>query len=289
MVHKIHKKGDLGFLVAIIIVILSFMLIAGTIFGFMSGAEEKEAETLCKDSVALRAAASFSAGGVEAKIAPLLCQTIDKKVSGSKEEVQQIIADKMARCWEIFGEGRYKTSVFENTNAFSGDSKCFVCSTILVEDDRNFKGEDTGVTALEFENFLRTADYPKKSMKYLDYFQYGGGPGYVIGVLTPEGIKPGRAYGIAFKAKSTSGELNPIIGTVGGTSIGVGAVSMLVFGVGTGGLGLLIAGGAALGVGLADLFQEDVTLDGIFLVDLQKDIQKEFYKSCNLVADIAGT
>jgi len=285
----VNKKGlSMGFLVALIIVILSFMLIAGVVFRFMSDAEEKQAEALCKDSVALRSVASFKVLGTEQKIAPLLCQTIDKKISGSKEEVQQIIADKMARCWDIFGEGRYKTSVFENTNAFSGGSKCFVCSTILVEEDNDFVGD--GVSAQEFKDFLRTTDYPKKNIKYLDYFQYGGGgPGYVIGVLTNEGIKPDRAYGIAFKAKSTSGVLVPEL-TAGGTAAAaIGITSIAIFGIGTGGLGLLAIGAAGISTTVSDLMTKKVTTDGIILVYLERGIQKEFFKNCNLVAGIAGT
>src|SRR3989338_8494243 len=111
------KAMSAGFLVSVIIVILSFMLIAGTIARFFGDAEEKEAEQLCQNSVALRATATLSlgSGAIEARLSPLLCKTIEKEISGDREEVQKMIADKMAKCWDMFGAGTYKTSVFENT------------------------------------------------------------------------------------------------------------------------------------------------------------------------------
>ncbi|HIJ11683.1 TPA: hypothetical protein HA278_06505, partial [Candidatus Woesearchaeota archaeon] len=49
---KLHKKAiEAGFLVALIIVLTSFVLIAGTIFRFISTADDAQAEALCKDSL----------------------------------------------------------------------------------------------------------------------------------------------------------------------------------------------------------------------------------------------
>src|SRR3989338_11616131 len=141
---KISKKAmSAGFLVAVIIVILSFMLIAGTIAGFFADAEEKEAEQLCQSSVSLRATAAISLGkgAIEARLSPLLCKTIEKEISGDRNEVQKIIADKMAKCWDMFGAGVYKTSTFENSNLFGHENNCFVCYVIPVEKIADDEGD----------------------------------------------------------------------------------------------------------------------------------------------------
>ena len=290
--RKNTKAITIGFLVIVIISILSFILIAGTIFRFYSKADEREAEALCRNSVALRAATALQVGNTEAKGAPLLCKTIDAKISGKNaEDVETQIADRMARCWNTFGEGRYDTSVFENTNIFGGQSKCFVCYTMLVEETNGF-GKDEPVSADQFSSFLREKKYAVKDQTYLDYIQHGGGSGFVLQV-TPTGITAGRAYAIAYKAKTTKCGWCTEFGLAGGGSALAGGASITILGVGTGGIALLVGGvvvATAVGVNaIHNFFSETYNTDGIMIVDMNHETVKEaFTQTCDLIPDIAG-
>ncbi|PIN73522.1 hypothetical protein COV20_04840 [Candidatus Woesearchaeota archaeon CG10_big_fil_rev_8_21_14_0_10_45_16] len=282
---------EAGFLVSVIIVLTAFVLIAGTIFRFMSSAEDKQAETLCKDSIALRAATSLNVKETEFRVSPVLCKTLDKKISGSKEEVESQIAQKMARCWEIFGEGSYKTGAFDNTNLFAGGNKCFMCYTIAIDESSDFKRDSQGISGQEFQQYLRETTYDKKKQTYLDYFQFGGGPGYVVGLLSEEGIKPGRGYGIAFKAKAQDSEGGGDLLLGGGLSAGIGAIGFYTIGIG----GSLLGGGAALaGIGAYSLISDLITdtksnVDAIMLVDLSnEEISRAMNEKCEFVSDIGG-
>lgn len=288
MKFKSKKAMSTGFLVGIIITIIAFMLIAGTIIRWQSSAEDKQVESLCTQSIAIRAASTVKIpgkvwGSTEVKLSPILCKTQDKKLElDDNEEVKAKFADYMTRCWRMFGEGKYKTNVFSNTNLFASDANCFVCFTILTDANENF-GKISGQ---DFEKYLRTTKYPKKKgMTYLDYFQYGAGQGYVMNIFTQEGISPGRAYAIAFKGKSEGGKLTSTLAGAGGAAVVVGGLGLLT--VGSGGL-LLLAGGAVAAYTVPDLFNTPINVDGIYVVDLDKSIQKEFYKGCNVIADTAG-
>lgn len=289
-----NKKGDAQFLVVLIIVITSFLLIAGTIFRFMSTANDKEAEALCKDSVALRNAAAITSGDKNVKGSPILCKTLDKKIKGTKEQVQSQLTQSMARCWEMFGEGKYKDDLFSNLNLFTGDNKCFVCYAVIIEKSNDFS-EKESISTAEFYQYLRETPYPKKKdQTYLDYFQYGGGNGRVIGIFNEEGIKPGNAYAIAFKSKSNKAGWFQNGLTIGGTVVAVGGAVLLT--VGTGGLGLLAitsAGAATSFVGTSEYIKSsyfrEVDLDSIVIVDMSSDVLGNFFKDqCNYVGDIAG-
>lgn len=279
-----------GFLVAVIIIITSFVLIAGTLMRFMSTADDRQAETLCKDSVALRAATALQAAGSEVKLAPVLCKTIDKKVKKNKEETKEEFAQKMAKCWEIFGEGRYRSNIFRNTNIFGGNNLCFMCYSLLVDGHGDFTEESKGITSSEFESYLADNNHPLRDQKYLEYFQYGSGPGYVLSILTEEGIKPGRAYAILYKAKSDDPTAGTGLLVGGGAAATLGAVSFFTLGVGG---GLLLGGALAFGTGfvteISSLFSGPRNIDAIMLVDMSNPQLGEVINNhCTFIPDIAG-
>ncbi len=159
---KFRKKAmTTNFLVALIITLVAFVLIAGTVFRFMSGAEDKEAEILCHDSIALRATSTIrmNSGGDQdwhdiisgqAKVVPVLCKTIDTKVKGSREEIKEIIAEKIARCWWMFGEGRYE-EILDGSDVHlapallgmsNEENDCFNCYNLMIEVDDIDAGDD---------------------------------------------------------------------------------------------------------------------------------------------------
>ncbi len=303
---KLYSKTAMtaGFLVVLIITLVAFFLIATTIYKFTSKSGDTAAETLCKDSVALRAAATLSLGkdkSTELKTVPVLCKTLDQKISGKKEDVEKTIADKMVKCWQMFGEGRYKANIFNNINLYGGDAKCFMCYTIIIDDSSQFnkKGGEY-VSDLEFKSYLRTTKYgfqkaapvdenkkeTREELKYLDYFQHGGGSGYVTSFLTPEGIKPGRAYAILFKAKYTD------CGTDCWASAGIGGATLLgsfvTKSVGTGVAGASLAYGGVSSL-IRDAFNAEPQVDGIIISDMsEENLRHDVLSACAFEQDVAG-
>lgn len=294
--YKKKKAMSTGFLVTMVIAIVAFMFIAGTIFRFMSKAEDKQAEVLCRDSVALKAAAAINFGGVaEAKLSPVLCRTLDKKISGNREEVKKEVADKMARCWWMFNEGRYQTDVFDNLNILGGGNNCFTCYTMLVEESRQFSQDHAGIMAGEFGDFISETKYKGYNGTYLDYFQFSGGPGAIRGILTSEfGIKPGRAYAIAYKAKASTCDFCASLGVGGGLAAGTILIATYAIGAPVT-VPLTIAvlvGGTAAVAGKQAVAQQlflETDLDTVILTDISNEkLFEQFANTCTLVEDIAG-
>lgn len=291
---SMKKAMSVSFLVSMIIVIVAFMFIAGTIFRFLSKAEGAQAEVLCRDTVALKAATTINIGSVaEAKIAPVLCKTLDKKISGNREEVKKEIADKMARCWWMFNEGRYKTDVFDNLNIFGGGSNCFTCYTILVEEGNQFSQDHAGIAPGEFGNFISETRYKGYNGTYLDYFQFAGGPGAVRGILEENiGIKPGRAYAIAYKAKSSKCDFCAELGISDG--LAAGTILIATYALATPAavslaIPVLVGGTATVVTATAQRFYLETDLDTVFLTDISNEkFYEQFANTCTLVEDIAG-
>ena len=288
------KKGmEAGFLVAIMITIVAFVLIAGVIYRFYAKAEDTEAETICHDSIALRAAmalrmtASTSTNPLTGnrlevinnnlRAIPVLCKTIDKKVKGDKKVVMKQMAEKMARCWWMFGEGRYdhtfysssanvQSTVFNFENL--GQYKCFNCYSILVEDIE----DDSDITQQEFIEFLNREKYSKSNKTYVDYIQSVGGPGRVLFAFNKGSgnIEPNKAYSILILPKLKSIN-NPVGMVVGGVFKWVGGSAITVL---SGGI-LGVVGGGALAVSGASevaavLFANDARdLSSIYFTNLE--------------------
>ena len=206
----VSKKGDTAsFIVGIMLTLIAFFLIGGLLLRFTSQTDDKEAELLCQNSIALRAQSAIRVGnlaGIEAKLVPPLCRTIDKKVSGEREQILRQIAEKMATCWWMFGEGRYedildsfgtegllKVLSYEDL----GPNQCFNCYTILIDEEEIEGGP---IEAAEISEFLLKNKYSKANLTYLDYIQGHGGPGRVV--LTAPVIFPNHAYTISMMPKT---------------------------------------------------------------------------------------
>ncbi|MBS3169308.1 hypothetical protein J4210_02385 [Candidatus Woesearchaeota archaeon] len=290
-----------GVIVVLVVTLVSFFLLAGTIVKFNKESEENQKVTLCKDSVQFRAATTLSVADVEEiKLFPPLCQTIDKKVSGDQAKVQKAIADSMATCWQMFGEGRFKKNIFDTISSFGGDASCFICYTILVDPSTKFKENDL-VKPADFQTYLLNTPYrsytppdspkgtPKQIESYHQYIQSGNGPGYVYGFLTDQGIQPGRAYAVMYKAKHTD------LGATGAL-LGVAAGTFAVGSVFTGNILGAIAGAAVAGKTLVEGIKLIITIqtniDGIYLVDISDpDLRTAFFEGedhCSYVGDLAG-
>ncbi len=251
------KAMAAGVLVTLILTIIAFMLIAGVITRFTSQADDKQAELLCHDSIAFRAQTQINVdtGIIEAKVKaiPTLCKTLLAKVSGSRAEIKQQIADKIARCWWMFGEGRYE-ELLSGSSArvkFFGfednTNDCFNCYTILIDENKIDGGN---ISAVEMVEYLKNTKYPKlKGKTYLDYIQSVGGPGRLVYLATDVqgmsmGISPHQSYTISFAPKLKN--VGESTFWNGAAKVGGALGGALIVGLATGGVGWVAFGGAAL-------------------------------------------
>lgn len=283
---KSNKKAmTMNTIVWIIIIIAGFMIIAMVIRNFMTEASAEEAERVCAGSVSVRAAATLGIKGGEIRATPLLCKTIDKEITGDREEIKRQFADHMAKCWEMFGEGIYAKSIFDNLAVFGGKKRCFMCYTLIVEESDEWEGG--GISANEFKDFLMNEYHPKiKNMTYLEYFQSHGGKGAVLGVLSDAGIAPKHAYAIGYKAHKDKCSWCKYI------AIGGAGAAVVILAVSTGGLGAIaaVAAGTTATVAGATMIGEEffseVNIDTIYFVDMNNEQLKQlFANTCEKVEE----
>jgi hypothetical protein len=278
------KKGmSMAFIVGVIITLAAFILLAFAIKGFMTTASAKEAEMVCASSVSIRAAATLGIAGKEIRVTPVLCKTIDREITGDREEIKRQFANHMAKCWEMFGEGRYEQNIFDSFSIFGGEKRCFMCYTLIVEESDNFKKGDS-ISAEEFKDFLMDNEHPKlKGWSYLRYFQEHGGDGAVLGIFSKDragkeiGITPNHAYAVGYKVHADKCVWCEKLLGIGSLAAGVGA---LFLAVPTGGASLaavaaVVGGGAtaiAAGTQMIDEeFFSGIDIDTIYVVDMNNE------------------
>jgi len=180
---KFNKKGmSAEFLVGLIITLVAGGLLVWTAYDKLSKADDKQAEVICQESINFRAISALQINKndrdkidiIKAQIkSPVLCKTIDKKIQGSKEEIMDQMAKKMARCWWMFGEGRYdeilhssKVHILPAVMGISNEpNKCFNCYNLLIDQDE-IKDKDgnevKSITTEEFMQYLWDTPYIKK-------------------------------------------------------------------------------------------------------------------------------
>ena len=158
MIQKI-KKGELTTqqIVLLIILIASFAVIL--FFLFRLNLSEQTQKEICHNSVVLKGKSNLAgeldcktsyvciSGGEECKdILPTETIKIDsgKDSEKVKEETLQAIADKMAECWWMFGEGKVDYVGLNIEGATIGQVNCAVCSTIKFDENiKNYAGQNT--------------------------------------------------------------------------------------------------------------------------------------------------
>lgn len=275
---------EASFLVVIIITLVAFFIISTVIYRFLAKAEEKEAEILCHDSIAMRASTALQINmGKEAddsdfdliqatlKTAPVLCKTIDKKVKGDKQEVMKAVADKIARCWWMFGEGRYEEILqggeFHFAPAILGmdneENKCFNCYNLMIDEDDI---EGGSIAYSELVDYMWNTPYLKRvykckegegckectinadcgegvechkghcdqiqSINYFQYIQSYGGPGMFVNIVEGS-IQPRHAYAVSMLPKTREKEQTNWLKWIGTAVTAVLAVGCTVVSAGT--------------------------------------------------------
>ncbi len=169
------KKAELTTqqIVTLIILIISFVVILFLLFRLDLGKETSA--QLCRNSVLQRGGASLAKDAI-----PLQCEreyvcitsdgTCEQMVKPekvrvkTKEELFGVLADKMARCWWMFGEGKvdYVGKTFVRKNF------CSICSQIAFDDSVK---ETLGISEVnkdELYEYLREKNY-SESESYLEY------------------------------------------------------------------------------------------------------------------------
>lgn len=170
--NKINKKGELTTqkLVTIIILITSFVIILFLLFRLNLGVTtDKE---ICHNSVVLASKGKGLVGELDCKTNYLCisgggkCEGINPTTTvevnpNNKEEIMKAIADEMAECWWMFGEGKldYKHADWEGYH-------CAACS--VVKFNKKVQAEFSEISYKEFYEYLKNT---KKSdtENYLKY------------------------------------------------------------------------------------------------------------------------
>jgi hypothetical protein len=180
-----NKKGELSTqqIVVIIILITSFVVLL--YFLFRLNPAKSSAEEVCHNSVVLASKGSGLVGGLDCKTNYLCISgggectgfspTETAKVDSSKkEEALKAIADQMATCWWMFGEGQREylsANVLEEAgDALFGSSTpyhCAICSKVRLDSSM------PDVSYSELYNYLATNKTSRSpTQTYLQYL-YG--------------------------------------------------------------------------------------------------------------------
>ncbi len=181
MKNKSNKRGELTTqqLVMIIILVLSFAIIL--FFIFRLGLGKTTDREICHDSIVKKSSpvlgklsgefnckttnTCISGGG---KCNDLTAENTISVDANNKDEIFKAIADEMADCWWMFGEGKLD---YIGANAASKKT-CAVCSYIAFDDKiKNLYSE--GISYKEFlDNLAKPMNIQKNNDNYL-YYLYG--------------------------------------------------------------------------------------------------------------------
>lgn len=285
------KAVAMGQLVIIVITVVAFLLIAGTISRVLAKSQDKEAEYLCHNSVALRMATTVNVADTDVAISPIMCKTIDKKIQGDREEIKEQMAYMMARCWWMFNEGRQddlldSAEISDLLGWDDNENKCFLCYTSVI-DEKEIPGGPIG--AQEMFSYLKQTDHRQfKGMKYLDYLQSYGGPGKAA---VMDSISSQNAYGIVFMSKSeddaSMGWIDVVVAGIAAVGVVACAIAepcgIIAAGVAVAGTAYVVVHGADVLAAKANFYEEERSVSIVTLDDL-----KSIEAGDCLVKDIAG-
>jgi len=183
-----NRKGELTTqqIVILIIVIISFIVLL--YFLFLLNPKETSSKQICYNSVVLISKSSDLVGELDCKTNYLCISggdsctsfnpTITAKVDASKkDEVLKTIADEMADCWWMFGEGELNylsaglveegKEIIDSSNPYH----CAICSKIKF--DKKIQDKIKEITYSELADYMKTHQTSHKaSSNYLKYL-YG--------------------------------------------------------------------------------------------------------------------
>ncbi len=175
-----NKKGELTTqqIVLLIILIMSFVVILYFLIGLNIG--ETSEKEICHNSVVMKGNPVLSKGDVSLNCQrTYVCLTKDgsceqmtnpniRKVE-SKSEVYRVLADEMADCWWMFGEGKvdYIGGKFTEVNY------CSICTQLAFDDSikeiPEFE-ESKKIDKDDFYNYLANTPVSEGRETYAEYF-----------------------------------------------------------------------------------------------------------------------
>lgn len=193
------KKAQVpSWLIFLLAMLAAFVVIGAFVGTAHAKAQKKGEELVCRNSVIFRSGISFNTGDDSLQYAPLMCKTLDREVEGDREEVKKEISRLMARCWWMFNDGKIPDTLDDVTDypskflGFQGDNKCFICYSVLVNDDE-FEGI---IMEPELQRYMLNNNYPQvKDFTYSQYIQDYSGDGEAV--LTAP-VVAGTAYAITY-------------------------------------------------------------------------------------------
>ncbi len=146
-----------------LIAIIGFILVIGFMMMFFNSFSSESDEEACRASVLLNSKVTVQTGVYKARnLFPTACKTKDvivpssgkhyKGFSEAKTDIEEEIAEMMAKCWWQFGNGAVNDALDEDT---FGSRKCHVCYSFKVAGVDDAKN----ISIKEFAEYLRTTPY----------------------------------------------------------------------------------------------------------------------------------
>jgi hypothetical protein len=140
------------------------------------GESKKE---ICRNSVLMRGTSSTSSDALPLKCSrEYICITKDGKCEGmvkpekikvkTEEEIYAVLAEKMADCWWMFGEGKVD---YIGKDFFFKENYCSICSQILFDKSlKEIRGLESGrISKDKLYDYLSKTKILDKNITYLEY------------------------------------------------------------------------------------------------------------------------
>ncbi len=173
-----NKKGEITTqqIVLLIILIVSFIIILLLIVGFDFFAQsDKE---ICHNSVVMKSTT------ISEKAIPLdcsrtyICISEDGSCEGmtkpkivkveTEEDIYSVLAEEMADCWWMFGEGKID---YVGKDFFTKDNYCSICSQVGFDNSvKEIEGVGDELSKDKLHAYLAKTKMPDEEINYAEYF-----------------------------------------------------------------------------------------------------------------------
>ena len=164
-------------IVLLIILLVSFIVILFFLFGMNLGKESNS--EICHNSVAMRGTAPIAKDAVPLKCSrSYVCLSEDgtcEKMTNpeiikvkTKEEIYSVLAEQMANCWWMFGEGKVD---YIGKDFFIRDNYCSICSQVAFDNSiKEIDGVTDGqISKDELYTYLSKTPMSNSEMHYAEY------------------------------------------------------------------------------------------------------------------------
>jgi len=261
--NKKNQKGEVTTqqIVLLIILIASFAVILFFIFRLNLGSTSES--EVCHNSVLMRGSKVVPGGSV-----PLNCQTkyvcitkdntcekmsgnFEKKKVSTDKETYEILANEMADCWWMFGEGKIN---------YLGDELltkmyCSLCSQLAFDDSMKEIFSSGEIDQKQLYEHLANNNVSGKDISYLEYLNGLSKAQEIESTLASSNSQFGRInfdkyYYVLMGATSK----DSVLGWVGASALATAGAAVIIF---TGGLGapaVIAIGGGLIAGGVGGYF-----------------------------------